>query len=182
MSVFHFSFFLRVVNLFFFSAAKECYKSIYKVQKDFPRWAKVLPEIKRIRAAQKQLNSHLSETIPICYAQERETGWFEYRKFLDYMLQKSGLLDIIDDESTNDPVIIAVTFDGGKVSRFFSHVTGGFKLVDKRCVNPKTGKLLFSETGIEKVQSHVHCFPLKVAFAKDTNMLYKVEFEDFLLF
>ncbi len=128
---------------------QECYKLIYSVQKDFPKWAKVLPEIKRIRTAQKQLNSHLTEIIPICYAQDCETGWFEYRTFLDYMLTKTGLLDIVDDVNTTEPVILAVTFDGGKIRRFFSHVTGGFKLVNKRCINPRTGKLLFSETGIE---------------------------------
>jgi hypothetical protein len=65
---------------------------------------------------------------------------------------------------------------------FFSHVTGGFKLVDKWCINPRTGALLFSEMGIEKVQSHVHCFPLKVAFAKDTKALNKTEFGDYFAF
>jgi hypothetical protein len=56
---------------------------------------------------------------------------FEYRKFTEYILQKNGLMEIIDDASTTEPVIVAVTFDGGKVSRFFSHVTGGFEQVDK---------------------------------------------------
>ena len=51
------------------------------VQKSFPKWAKVLPEIKRIRGAQKKSNSHLSDLIPISYAQDHETGWFEYRPF-----------------------------------------------------------------------------------------------------
>jgi hypothetical protein len=45
------------------------------------------------------------------------------------MLQKNGLLEIVDDVNTTNPVIVAVTFDGGKISRFFSHVTGGFKQV-----------------------------------------------------
>ena len=35
------------------------------------------------------------------------------------MLTKNVLLDIVDDVTTNDPVIVAVTFDGGKISRFF---------------------------------------------------------------
>jgi hypothetical protein len=53
-----------------------------------------------------------------------------------YLLQKFGFLDLINDPSTTEPVQIAVTFDGGKVSRFLGHVSGGFKLVDKRCINP----------------------------------------------
>ncbi len=166
----------------YFLYPKECYKSIYSIQKDFPKWAKILPEIKGIRAAQKKLNAHLSEVIPIKYAQDRETGWFEYRKFTEYMLKKNGLMEIIDDPATTEPVIVAVTFDGGKVSRFFSHVTGGFKQVDKQCINPRTKEKLFADSGIEKVQSHVHCFPIKAAFAKDTKASYKVEFKDFLLF
>jgi len=83
------------------------------VQKSFPKWAKVLPEIKRIRGAQKKSNSHLSDLIPISYAQDCETGWFEYRPFLEYILKKTVLLDIIDDDSTTEPVLVAVTFDGG---------------------------------------------------------------------
>jgi hypothetical protein len=61
-------------------------------------------------------------------------------------------------------------------------VTGGFKLVDKRCIDPKTGELLFGESGIEKVQSHLHCFPIKIAFAKDTKELYRTEYQSLFVF
>jgi hypothetical protein len=98
------------------------------------------------------------------------------------MLTKTRLLDVIDDINTTEPVIVAVTFDGGKIGRLFPMSREFFKLVDKWCINPRTGKLLFSETGIKKVQSHVHCFPLKVAFAKDTKALYKTEFDFFGVF
>jgi hypothetical protein len=64
------------------------------------------------------------------YSQDRETGWFQYCQFLEYMLEKNGLLPIIDDPYTTNPVIVVVTFDGGKNSCFFSHVTSGFKQVD----------------------------------------------------
>jgi hypothetical protein len=66
---------------------------------------------------------------------------------------------------------------GGK-----SAVTSGFKQVDHRCIDPKKGTALFSETGIENVQSHVHCFPIIVCFAKDTKQLYRLEFGDFFAF
>jgi len=75
--------------------------------------------------------------------------------------------------------MVSVTFDGSKVSRFLGHVTGGFKLVDQCCINPKSGELLFGKGNVEKVQLHVHCFPIKVAFAKDTKDLYCIEFADF---
>jgi len=116
---------------------QECYKAIYSVQKQFPKWAKVLPEIKQLHKAQKNLNVHLHGRIPISYEPDRETGKFEYKPYLEFLLSK---------------------FD------------------------PKTGQLLFGESSIEKVQSHVHCFPIKVAFAKDTKDLYRVEFADFFAF
>ncbi len=68
------------------------------------------------------------------------------------------------------------------MSRFLGHVTERYKLMDKRCVDPKTGVLLFGDSGTEKVQSHIHCFPIKVAFAKDTKELYKREYSDFFAF
>jgi hypothetical protein len=116
------------------------------------------------------------------YSEDREAGWFQYHQFLEYMLEKNGLLPIINDPNSTNPVIVAVTFDGGEISRFFSHVTSGFKQVDHHCIDPKNGTALFSKTGIENVQSHVHCFPIKVCFAKDTKQLYRLEFGDFFAF
>ena len=135
---------------------------MYSVQRNFPKWAKVLPEIKHIQRAQ-----------------YRETGSFSYREYTDYILSQFGLLDVVNDPSTTDPVKVAVSFDGGSISRFLGHVTAGFKLVDKRCINPKTGEPLFGISGNEKVQSHIHCFPIKVAFAKDTKLLYQLEYSEF---
>jgi len=152
------------------------------VQKQFPKWAKVLPEIKQLHKAQKCLNAYLHDKLPISYEPDRETGNFQYREYLEVMLSKFGLLDLVNDPTNTDPVKVAVTFDGGKISRFLGHVTEGFKLVDRRCINPKTGQLLFGDSSVEKVQSHVHCFPVKLAFAKDTKDLYRVEFADLFTF
>jgi hypothetical protein len=124
----------------------------------------------------------LNETIPIVVENGRESASFNYRAFTDYVLSRFGLLDIIRDETTTEPVVVAVTFDGGSLSKFLSHVTGGYKLVDPRCVNPQTGELLFGGTGSEKVQSHAHCFPIKIVIAKDTKELYRTEFAEFFQF
>jgi hypothetical protein len=101
------------------------------VQKSFPKWAKVLPEVKLIQKAQKLLNGHLNDIPPIHIEPDHETGRFDYRAFTDHLLSKYRLLDIIDDPSTTESVKVAVTFDEAKISRFLSHVTGGFKLVDR---------------------------------------------------
>jgi hypothetical protein len=55
-------------------------------------------------------------------------------------------------------------------------------LVDRQCINPMTKLPLFGYTGIEKVQSRLHCFPIKIAFAKDTKSLYRFEYGDFFAF
>ena len=97
------------------------------------------------------------------------------------MLQKNGLLDIINDAAVTDTVIVAITFDGGKISRFFSHVTGEFKLVDRRCIDPRTGGLLFGDNGIKKVQSHVHFFQSRSALQRTQSSYIKSNLRSSLL-
>jgi hypothetical protein len=142
----------------------------------------VLPEIKSIQKAQYALDYHMEESVPLCLEVGRETGYFDYRSYTDYILGKFGLLHIIDNPDTTEPVRVAVTFDGGSISRFLGHVTGGYKLVDSRCKNPKTQEPLFGDSGHDNVQSHIYCFPIKMALAKDTKQLYRVEFSDFFQF
>jgi hypothetical protein len=60
----------------------------------------------------------MDNIIPIKYEADQETGAFEYRLFTDYILSKFGLLKIIDEPSTTEPVLVALTFDGGCISRF----------------------------------------------------------------
>jgi hypothetical protein len=136
------------------------------VQHDFLKWAKVLPKIKSIQKAQFALDSHLEETIPLHLKVGRETGNFEYCSYTDYVLKSYGMLQIIDNPDTTEPIRVAVRFDGGSVSRFLGLVTGGFQLVDSRCIYPKTQEPLFGDSGHEKVQSYVYCFPIKMALAK----------------
>jgi hypothetical protein len=160
---------------------QECYKILYSVQRNFPSSAKVLPEIQHIQRAQYSLNRHLDDVIPISQEENWKTAKFDYRAFTDYILTKFGLMPIITNEETINPVI-AVTFDGGTRSKFLSHVTGGFKLVDPCCINPLTGEPLFGENGCTKVQSLAHCFPIKIAIAKDSKQLYCTEFVDLFAF
>jgi len=58
----------------------------------------------------------------------RETGFFEYHQYTEYMLDKYGLLHLINDPERTVPVKVTVTFDGDSVSRFLGHVTSGYKL------------------------------------------------------
>jgi hypothetical protein len=175
--------FLKALDCSSQSLNQECYKMIYSVQKPFPKWAKILPEVKHIQRAEYSLNAHLNEIIPIVVEGDgRESARFDYRSYTDYLLSKFGLLDIIMDATTEKPVVVAVTLDGAKLSKFLSHVTAGFKLVDPRCINPLTGDLLFGDSGSAKVQSHAHCYPIHIVMAKDNKELYRTEFAAFFQF
>ncbi len=91
-------------------------------------------------------------------------------------------MPIITNEETTNPVIVVVTFEGGTLSKFLSHVTGGFKLVDPHCINSLTEEPLFGENRCTKLQSHTQCFPIKIAITKDSKQLYRTEFVDLFAF
>jgi hypothetical protein len=166
----------------FFLSVCSCYKAFYSVQCSFPKWAKVLPTIKSVQKVQYTLDRHLKERFPIRMEVGRETGLFKYGPYTEYMLEKFGLLDLINDPNTIVPVKVAVTFDGGSVSHFLGHVMGSYKVVDKRAKHPLTKEPLFGESGSDNMQSHVHCFPIKIALAKDTKDCTRWSFRTFFIF
>ncbi len=141
-----------------------------------------MPEIKSVQKAQYQLDYHLQGSLPLHLEAGKETGYFQYRPNIEYLLHKFGLLEFINDAATTEPVRVAVTFDGGSVSHFLGHITGGLKLVDSRSKHPRTKDPLFGASGHDKLQSHVHCFPIKMALAKDSKELYRTEFSDLFQF
>ncbi len=55
-------------------------------------------------------------------------------------------------------------------------------VLSKWIIAPKNDTALFSETGMENVQSHVHFSQINVCFAIDTKQLYHLEFGDFFAF
>ena len=123
----------------------------------------------------------MQETLPLHLEVGRKNGKVECRPYLDCLLNMFGLSVIINDKTTMEPVRVAVTFDGGSISRFLGHVTGGFKLVDSRSKHPKSKDPLFGDSGHEKLQPHIHCFPIKMALAKDSKDLHFTELWIFLI-
>ncbi len=81
------------------------------MQKSFPKRSNVLPEVKQIQKAQKLLSEHLKNIIPIHVEADRKTAKFDYRAFTDYILSRDGLLEIVDNPNTTEPVKVVVTFD-----------------------------------------------------------------------
>jgi len=110
----------------------------------------VLPEIKSVQKAQYKLDSHLEDSLPIKLEAGRETGYFEYCQYTELIFEIYGLLEIVNNPNTTDPVNDAVTFDGGSISCFLGHVIGGYKLVDKGAKHPKTRKLYLERAAMKK--------------------------------
>jgi len=112
----------------------------------------------------------------------RESGMFDYNLHLEHILSKVGLMDLINDPNNNKPVKVAVTFDGGSVSRFLGHVTGGFKLVDGRYIDPKTGSLLFGEAALIKCNRTFTASLLRFPFPKTQRSFIAWSIKVFLNF
>jgi hypothetical protein len=110
---------------------------MYGVQHHFPKWAKVLPEIKTF-------SMHSIHFIHI---------WKLLFPSNMNLIGKLGHLNIGD--SWTIYLISLVYFKLFKISRFVGHVTGGYKLVNKQCINPKTGELLFD---LKKMKRCSHMF------------------------
>jgi hypothetical protein len=58
----------------------------------------------------------VEEIIPLHLEVGRETGGFDYRSYTEFLLDKYGLLDVINNVETTEPIRVAVTFDGRSVS------------------------------------------------------------------
>ena len=68
-----------------------------------------------------------------------------------------------------EDVLLAATVDGGQLAWKITQISAGLKIVDPRSINPRTGELLFGESGADNIQSSTHCFPLCVHIAKDNK-------------
>jgi hypothetical protein len=75
--------------------------------------------------------------------------------------------------------MIAATCDGGLLAWNLSHVSAGSKLVDPNTIDPRTGELMFGESGYEKIQSRAAYIPLQVHITKDTKAFYDVHIRTF---
>jgi hypothetical protein len=71
------------------------------------------------------------------------------------------------------------TNDGDDLSRNISHVTAGIKINDCQAIEPIIG-IPIGFQDATKLQSRELCYPSKILIAKDTKVLYKDYFTDFL--
>lgn len=84
-------------------------------------------------------------------------------------MQQHGLWTYVEK---GEGVLMAATCDGGDLAWKLTQVSAGVKIVDPRAIDPRTGRLLFGESGYAKVQSCTVCYPLHIYLAKDNQQFY----------
>jgi len=93
---------------------------------------------------------------------------FDMEELVRLIVTSYGLAEI---DSTTGGVELAWTLDGAKITKKAGHICGGFKLVDRRVVDPLTGSPMFIAADANssyKVQSRDNCFVAKLIFGKET--------------
>lgn len=105
---------------------------------------------------------------------------FDYDMTLRLILTTFGLYEIAQRSS----IEICITLDGAELCDYLSHLTAGIKIIDKRAIDPRSGRPLCSYTdnllGFA-CQSRNFFIIFKSLIGKDTKHAYN-EFSDFLSF
>ena len=102
---------------------------------------------------------------------------FNFPKMLWYII-KLYKLDEVLDNPWEGPVQMAITLEGAGLSRNYTHVTCGVKVMDPRAIDPESG-LPIGITGSRAVQSRDLCHPFQIVLSKDTGELYEKRFKQF---
>ena len=105
---------------------------------------------------------------------------FNFKKLLWYILKLYKLDKILNDPSEG-PILLAITLDGADLSRNYTHVTCGIKIVDPRAIDPLSG-LPIGIQGSRAVQSRDLCHAFQIVLAKDSSNLYEKRFKTFFNF
>jgi hypothetical protein len=126
----------------------------------------------------RRLERHSEQLIP--YVLTENSIKFDVAAALTFILKRYKLWNrVMAPQPDQGKVTVAATCDGGSLAWNLSHVSAGIKLVDPNTVDPRTGDLMFGETGYEKIQSRAACIPLQVHIAKDTKAFYDLHIRSF---
>jgi hypothetical protein len=88
---------------------------------------------------------------------------FDTKKIFTYLVGHFGL----DEYAKNGSVEMAIMVDATQLDDNATHVTIGFKIVDKRARDPITKTLIYSE--LHNMQSGQWCFLIMTILAKDSK-------------
>jgi len=151
---------------------------LQKYERGFlPSSSSVQEKAQRMYEVGQELCPIKQETSPL-----GEMFSFEYERTVRLILKTFGLHEIAQMTS----VEICITLDGAELCDHLNHLTAGVKLVDKRAIDPKTKRPLFTFSeellgSAFSCQSRNFCFILKSLIGRDTKDAYDA-FSDFFKF
>ena len=142
---------------------------------------KSLPSNTTIQKTARQLESYASTLIPF-QSQLTTHGplcHFLFEPLVWHLVKSFSLERYARADGPGDPLEIAGTLDGAQLTDNINHLLGGFKIFDKRAVDPLTNTPLFLKSNY---QSRDHCFPAIMLLSKDTSEVYETTFKIFFDF
>jgi hypothetical protein len=128
----------------------------------------------QITRLSRELESYAETILP--FELTTNSVKFDIPVAVKWLMEKHGLWEYVLD---GDTATMAATVDGGALAWKLSHVSAGIKFCDERTINPLSGRLLFGDSGCEKLQSRNVCYPLYVYIAKDNKEFYVRELAPF---
>jgi len=134
----------------------------------------ILSERSKLSRLASELENYGKDFLP--YIITKTSVQFDIKKCTTYLLKKFKLWDYV---MAKEDVLLAATVDGGQLAWKITQISAGLKIVDPRSINPRTGELLFGESGADNIQSSTHCFPLYVHIAKDNKDFYNTHLSGF---
>jgi hypothetical protein len=139
----------------------------------------LLPSSSCVKDQAKKMYAKGQDVCPIVRVDSKlgEMYKFEYEQTLRLILKTFGLYEI----AQRDSIEICHTMDGAELCDYMNHLTAGVKIIDKRAIDPCSGKPLCCYTdnllGFS-CQSQNFCFIIKSLIGKDTKENYN-HFADF---
>ena len=96
---------------------------------------------------------------------------FDYAKLISLIFSAFG----IKDAALERNVAISCSIDGANLTRFLSHVMGGFKIKDRAAIDPLTKLPIFCGEA-SSAQSRLLCFPMHLHMGQEKKDKYTTEF------
>jgi hypothetical protein len=134
----------------------------------------IISERSKLSRIARDLENYGKDFLP--YTLTKTSVQFDIEKCTTYLLKKFQLWDHV---MAKEDGILAATVDGGQLAWKITQISAGLKIIDPRSINPRTGELLFGESGADNIQSSIHCFPLYVHIAKDNKDFYNTHLTGF---
>jgi hypothetical protein len=139
-------------------------------------WRVLFPSKYKLGKTCRQLEAFGENLLP--YTLTDNSVKFDVKTAVRFLFEYYGLACVFENDRSK-MVTVAATVDGGNLAWCLTQVSAEIKIVDPRALDPATGEPLFGESGYDKLQSKIHCYPLHVFITKDNKELYQTNLSQF---